>query len=316
MTLDHPAQPSAVRKAQGPLVDQSNFSVERLPGLAVDFEQFDKRLAEGVAPLCRGEASFEVEAIEPGSLFDTLNECHGLPTAVMHCADLDTRALVIFDRAFIDALAHVVFGAKQPSNRAEADGQGRPITRIDIRLVEEVSRAAAQALSAGFVGFTEVAFALERQQLMADAQILGRRDMPIVAARVLFEAFGAQGALLVLLPNATLLPIRTKLSKDPMSETATIDPRWAKQMKAGVSSAVIPVNGVLEELEMTLGEISELAVGRILDLRGGGSGRVKLESGGHNLFWCKLVQVDGRYTLEIEEPIEPEQGLLDAALSN
>jgi flagellar motor switch protein FliM len=316
MTLNQPAQSAAARRAHDPLIDQSNFSVERLPGLAAVFEQFAKSLAEGVAPLCRSEASFEVEAMETGSLFDTLSECQGLPVAVMHCADLDARALVIFDRAFVDALAHVVFGAKQPLNPVRAEQQARPITRIDIRLAEEVSRVAAHALSAGFVGFSEAAFALERQQLIADVQILGRRDTPIVAARLLFEAAGARGALLVLLPNATILPIRTKLSKDPMSETAAVDPRWAKQMKAGVSSAVIPVNGVLEELEMTLGEISDLAVGRVLDLRGGGSGRVKLESSGHNLFWCKLVQVDGRYTLEIEEPIEPEQGLLDAAMSS
>jgi len=316
MTLDEPVRSSTLRKAQDPLVDQSNFSAERLPGLAIVFDQFAEALAEGVAPLCRAGTSFTVEQIESASLFETLGEHQGQLAAVMHCPDLDARSLAIFDRSFIDALAHVTFGAKQAQNSRRTSSADRPITRIETALVDQVSRAAAQALTAGLVGFTEAAFALERQELLADAQILGRRDMMAVAARLRFEAAGVNGALLLLIPQTTLLPIRQKLSKDPTSETPPIDPRWSKQMKAGVTSALIPVNGVLEELEMTLGEISDLAVGHVLNLRGADSGRVKLESGGHNLFWCKLVQADGRYTLHVEDPVEPEKGLLDAMLAN
>jgi flagellar motor switch protein FliM len=68
---------------------------------------------------------------------------------------------------------------------------------------------------------------------------------------------------------------------------------------------------VLEELPMTLGEIAALEVGHVLKLRGSGMGRVRLECGEHDLFWCQLSQVDGRYTLEVEEPILEERDILD-----
>jgi flagellar motor switch protein FliM len=316
MQPDEQADLSALRRPQDPLIDQSNFSVDRLPGLSVVFEQFAEAFMADIAPFCRDGAQLTVERIQTASLFETLNECQGRLAAVAHCPDLDGRAIVIFDRPFVDALAHVTFGARQAQNSSRPAALDRPITRIETALANKVSDAAARALTSGLVGYAETAFALERLEVVADTQILGRRDSMAVLARLRFEAAGASGALIVLMPQSTILPFRQKLSKDPTAETPPNDPRWSKQMKAGVASAFIPVNGVLEELEMTLGEISELAVGHIISLRGDGAGRVKLESAGHNLFWCKLVQTDGRYSLEVEEPVEPEKGLLDSMLSN
>ena len=316
MTLDLSGQSSTARRPHEPLIDQSNFSAERLPGLAVVFDQFAESLARVLAPFCRSEATLEVEAIETSGLFEKLAECRGLPTGLLHCPDLDARALAIFDRPFIDAFAHVAFGAASAPAARRAERPGRPVTRIETQLIEKAARAAAQALSAGFDGFIEAAFELERQEQVADVQILGRRDMAVVTATLRFSAAGESGGLRLLLPQSTLLPIRLKLSKDPESEAPVIDPRWAKELKAGVSSALIPINGVLEEFEMSLGEITELAVGGVLYLPGDGTGRVRLESGGQNLFWCKVVQGEGRYKLEIEETIEPQDSMLDAALAN
>src|SRR5581483_8671349 len=91
------------RRPQDPLIDQTNFSVERLPGLAVVFDQFAESLAHALAPLCRGEAAFSVEAIETSGLFETLTACRGLFAGMLYCPDLDARAAAIFDRPFVDA---------------------------------------------------------------------------------------------------------------------------------------------------------------------------------------------------------------------
>jgi flagellar motor switch protein FliM len=71
---------------------------------------------------------------------------------------------------------------------------------------------------------------------------------------------------------------------------------------------------VLEEIPMTLGEIAAMEVGHVLKLHGSGMGRVRLECGEHDLFWCKLSQTEGRYTLEIEEPIVERRDILDDIL--
>jgi flagellar motor switch protein FliM len=42
-------------------------------------------------------------------------------------------------------------------------------------------------------------------------------------------------------------------------------------------------------------------------------GRVRLQCAGREMFWCKLGRGEGRYSLEIEEPIEPEGDPIDTA---
>ncbi len=82
-------------------------------------------------------------------------------------------------------------------------------------------------------------------------------------------------------------------------------------MQTGVSFAEMTVKGVLEGIPMTLGEVAAIEVGHVLKLHGSGMGRVRLECGEHDLFWCKLNQAEGRYTLEIQEPIIEERDILD-----
>src|ERR1700748_2058962 len=113
MTPEQRGQSPTSRRTPDPLIDQSNFSVGRLPGLAVVAEQFADALNRGLGQLFRSEASVTVERIDSASAFEKLGECQGRLVAVLRCVDLDARALVIFDRAFIDALTHAAFGAKQ-----------------------------------------------------------------------------------------------------------------------------------------------------------------------------------------------------------
>ena len=51
------------------------------------------------------------------------------------------------------------------------------------------------------------------------------------------------------------------------------------------------VHAILEETEMTLGELASLKVGDLVDLRGGTLGRVRLECEGRGVFWGRLNQI-------------------------
>jgi flagellar motor switch protein FliM len=303
----------AQRKGQDPLLDQSGFAVERLPMLRVVFDRLTASLVEGLRLLSRAPATFSVDAIAPGGLFETLAASKGAICAVLHSPELDCRALVAFDRSFVFSLTQVLLGAEG----ADADEPpNRPFTKIETNLVRKISDLAARSLRDAFAGLLEASFALERQELLIDTGILGRRDAAIVKAAIRFQALGMGGTMTVAIPQTALQPIRQKLSRDLPSESATDDPQWARQMRNEVSSAEILVKGILEEMPMTLGEVAAIEVGQVLKLEGSGMGRVRLECGEHDLFWCKLAQVDGRYTLEIEEPIVEERSILEDMIAH
>ena len=300
------------------LFDRSSLSIERLPGLAVVFEQFVESLSGRLAALCSSRGSLSLEKIESSTLFSLMAERQNLMTAFLYCSEFDARAFVVFDPEFVGAFAHSVFGGSlhEGKDRTPAASFVRPCTRIELSLLERLSQFSASSMEASLSQLSTAKLTFERLEAISDSHSFGRKDTPVVAAYLRFDSPGESGGLMVVLSNAMLLPIRRQLSQDTTAESSGTDPGWAKQMHAGVRSTLIPLKAVLEELELTLGEIAQFEVGKVLDLRGQGMGRVLLDCGGHELFWCKLGQNDGRYTLEIEEPIAQGKSLVDELIGN
>lgn len=302
---------SPQRRSSDPLLDQSGFSVERMPMLGVVFERLATSLVEGMRVICRAPTSFAIEGLATGGLFEVLAASKGGVGAVLHSPELDCRALVAFDANFVFALVQTLLGGDGSDVPEPAD---RPFTRIELALVQKVADLAARSLPNALAGLVSASFKVERQEPIVDTTLLGRRDAAVVAADFSFQVLGARGKFTVALPQAALQPIRQKLSRDQSNDNTSVDPQWTRQMQDGISSAEIVVKGILEEIPMTLGEIAAIEVGHVLKLQGLGMGRVRLECGEHDLFWCKLDQVDGRYTLEIEEPIVEKNDFLEDLL--
>lgn len=299
----------------GPQSDQPGLSIERMPGLVFALQQFALGVAEALGPLCKASSPGTIDEVKPTSVFALIGECEGLTSAVLHSAQLDARMLLIFDRRIADTLVTAIFGdeAGTDGGAAAPARPSRPRTAIENSLIAELARSLGRALDKGFAQNASLGLTFERLETLVDVYALGRRDMPAVAARLTIDTPGGSTPLILLLPQTLLLPIRKNLSFDPGGETSMSDPRWTRQMEVGVTKARIAVTAVLDELEMTLGDIADLAVGKVLNLHGAGMGRVRLECAGREMFWCKLGDGEGRYSLEIEDPIEAERDPAEAA---
>jgi flagellar motor switch protein FliM len=275
--------------------------------LGVVFDRLTANLIEGMRVLTRAPTMFTVERIGPASLFETLTACEGSVGAVLHSPELECRSLAALDQAFVFALVQTMLGGEGEGG----EPPNRPFTKIELNLARKVSDLTARSLKSALAGLTEASFTVERQETLVDTSLFGRRDIAAVCAEIQFRAVGMTGKMTVAIPQAGLQPIRQKLSKDVPGEGSMGDPQWTRRMQTEVSSAAITVKGILEEIPMTLGDVAGYHVGQVLTLEGHGMGRVRLECGDQQLFWCKLNQVDGRYTLEVEEPIAEEKGLLE-----
>jgi len=276
--------------------------------LAVVFDRLTSSLVEGMRVICRAPTTFTTEGLATGGFFEVLSSYRGAVGAVLHSPELDCRALVTYDANFVFSLLQVLLGgdgsdAQEPPTR--------PFTKIEMALVQRMSDLTARSLPNALAGLVSASFKVERQEQIVDTSMMGRRDAAVVTADIQFQALGLRGKMTIALPQTALQPIRQKLARDLSTDSASVDPQWTRQMQDGVSSAEILVKGILEEIPMTLGEVAAIEVGHVLKLQGLGMGKVRLECGDHALFWCKLDQVDGRYTLEIEEPIVEKNDILE-----
>jgi flagellar motor switch protein FliM len=282
-----------------------------MPGLAYALEQFALNAPEELAPLCKARATGQVDAIESSSLFDLIGKRQGLIAAVLRSAQFDARLLLVFEPSIVETVVCAVFGGdSRSSERRRAE---RPPTGIETALIAQLSRHLTAALEKGFAPAAILGLDFERLETISDVYALGRRDMPAVAARVTIDTAAGPAPVTMLTPQSLLAAMRKALSLDPNGEVATADPRWTRQLEVGVSKARVPVTAVLDEVEMTLGDIAALSVGKVLNLQAVGAGRVRLECAGRKVFWCRLMQGEDRYSLEIEEPIEAEAEAVEAA---
>ena len=298
---------------QGAQPDSVGQAIERLPGVVFAFEQFALNIPAAAGSLLKLESAPTLEAIRSESLFTSLGESQGKLASVLHSATLDAKLMLIFDPKIAESLVATVFGDESVSL---GERSPRAPTTIELHLVAELARRLAGALEAAFDGFAGLELRLERLEKLADTYALGRRDGPAVEARLTLESRVGPLALVVLAPQAALAPLRKQLATEPGAESGGGDPRWARQLEQGVARARVAVSAVLDELPMSLGDIAALSPGQVLTLHGSGMGRVRLECEGREMFWCKLGQGDGRYSLEIEAAVEPEDNSIESALGN
>lgn len=287
--------------------------IERLPGLTFALEQFALNIPEAVASLCKLAGAPAVEETVATSLFEAIGQRQNQIAAVVRSETIDARLLLIFDRNVADTLAAAIFGDESANAVERAP---RALTNIELHLISELAKRVTGALDTAFAAVAPLELRFERVTTLVDMLALGRRDGPAVEANLTMETAAGACSLALLAPHTLFAPLRKKLTLDPTAEVGVGDPRWARQLEAGVSRARVGVTAVLDQLPMTLADIAALTVGQVLTLQGAGMGKVRLECEGREMFWCKLGQAEGRYSLEVEEQIEPEDNSLKSALAS
>jgi len=274
---------------------QSNFRPESLPGLAVTLEAFAEFLAKEAGKLLGGPFTCALDGIDQARLFEALEASQGLPTAVLFSPELNAQAFLIFDAQFAWALIDSVFTrAYEVRHRPSPSA-----TRVGERLVREVAEMAANSLTHAFSLITTVSFELQRMETTSEALPSKRQD-PMLTVRLAVKAFAGEGRLVLLFPQAAIGRLRHDLSEPPKAEVKMEDPGWSRDLSNALSSAPVEISAVMEELQMTLEEVSKFSVGTVITLRGSGMGRVRLVSNGQELFWCRMTHSSGRREVQIE----------------
>ncbi len=106
-----------------------------------------------------------------------------------------------------------------------------------------------------------------------------------------------------MLPQTLTTPLGDMFARGPDPNAAKIDPQWTRQMEQGVTRAKLTLTAILDEFEMSLGQVAELRVGSTMSLSSGGDGHVRIECAERGVFLCRLGERGDRYALEIEDII-------------
>lgn len=271
-------------------------------------------LAQLLNPAGDAKLELELRSLDLGKAGDVLAaHSESIATAALRAGQWDAALLTGFDRDFAYSLIDVLFGS---SGAAAPFRPERNLTRIETEVVKLVFGQMALAMEGSFGQTGQVTFGVERTDVPPAFDCIGRPSSVIAVATIELACAGGGGRMFVALPQTAFVFLRPLPARNAPRPAPVVDPQWRNLLNNRLYGADVTVTAVLGSKQMTLGEITDLQLGQIIEIESLSGHRVSLDCNGQQLYWCKLAQANGVYSLNVEDAINHEQEFMDDILSH
>ena len=218
--------------------------------------------------------------------------------AVFKAEEWDNYGLIVIDSALIYSIVDVLLGGRQGS--AIMRIEGRPYTTIERTLIERLITVVLAELSVSFEPLTPVTFRFERLEVNPRFAAISRLSNAAVLTRLRVDMEDRGGRLELLLPYATLEPVRELLLQQFMGERFGRDRIWETHLAEELWETEVQLEAVLDEQVMPLSEVMRLEVGSRIVLGTGPGAPVQIRCGTVPLFEAKVGRRQSRVAVRIE----------------
>ena len=281
------------------IIGSGLVSYERLPMLEIVFDRLVRIMSTSLRNFTSDNVEVSIDNILSLRFGDYLNSIP-LPAmlAVFRADEWDNYGLMVVDSAMIYSVVDVLLGGRRGT--AAMRIEGRPYTTIERTLVERLIRVVLADLSASFDPLCPVNFRFERLEVNPRFATISRLSNAAVLARLRVDMEARGGKLELLLPYATVEPVRELLLQQFMGEKFGRDSIWETHLAEELWNTDIELQAVLDEQVMQLSDILALKPGSRINLNVGPGTAVQLRCGGAALFDGKVGRRKNRIAVRIE----------------
>ncbi len=258
---DYHANKTGVRA----ILNSSMVSYERLPMLEIVFDRLIRLMATSLRNFTQDNVEVSLDSIESmrfGEYIDSLT----LPTLlnVFKAEEWDNYGLMSLDSSLIYSMVDVLLGGRRGT--AAMRIEGRPYTTIELNIVKEMIQLILVDLSTAFDPITSVNFAFDRLETNPRFATISRLSNAVIVAHLRIDMEDRGGKIDLMIPYATLEPVRELLLQMFMGERFGRDSIWENHLMSQLWDTEIEIRAVLKETEIKLGEISTWEKGSFLPL--------------------------------------------------
>lgn len=261
------------------LINSAMVSYERLPMLEIVFDRLVRLTTTSLRNFTSDNVEVSLDSISSVRFGDYLNSIP-LPAiiGVFKAEQWDNFGLATVDSSLIYSIIDVLLGGGRGTTPIRVEG--RPYTTIETNLVRRMIEVVLADAELAFAPLSPVKFNLERLETNPRFAAVSRPANAAILAEFRIDMEDRGGKIEVLIPYATLEPIRELLLQMFMGEKFGRDPIWEGHLATEIHAAEIAVDAVLFEREMPLGRILELEVGQTLVFDVGPRDPVTIKCGG------------------------------------
>lgn len=286
----------------GAIVNSSDISYERLPMLEVVFDRLERILTTSVRNFTSENVDVSLESVTAQRFGDYLNAVP-MPAmiAVFRAVEWDNFGLITVDSPMIYSIVDVLLGGRRGSMPMRIEG--RPYTTIEASLIERLVRLVLGDLGSAFAPITPIQFRFERMETNPRFAAIARPANAAILIKLRIDMEDRGGRVELLLPYATLEPIRKLLLQQFMGEKFGRDNIWEGHLASELWATKLEVRAVLDEHKEPLRKILDLKVGDTLMLDSPPDGPVALKCGAVDLSIGRVGRMGHSLAVRVEKPI-------------
>jgi flagellar motor switch protein FliM len=284
------------------IVDSGSVTYERLPMLEIIFERLVRLLSTSLRNLFSDNVEVTLEGIRSVRFGDYINSI-SLPAmlAVFKAEEWDNFGLITIESALTYSVLDTMLGGKRGQAAARVDG--RPFTSIEMSLLRRVIGVVLGDAEAAFKPLSPVNFRIDRIESNPRFVSISRPANAAIRVELRFDMEGRGGSLHLLLPYATIEPIRELLLESFMGEKLGRDPIWENHLATEVWQADVAVKCVLHECTMPLKRVMKLEIGDTLMFDARPDSVASLRCGEFIVSEGRIGRVDDKIAVQVVSPL-------------
>jgi flagellar motor switch protein FliM len=220
---------------------------------------------------------------------------------VFKAEEWDNYGLIMVDSTLTYSIVDVLLGGRRGT--AAMRIEGRPYTTIERNLVERLIGVVLNDLTATFDPLSPVTFRFERLETNPRFAAITRPANAAILVRLRIDMEDRGGTAELLLPYATIEPIRGVLLQMFMGEKFGRDQIWEEHLATEIGQAEASVDAVLYEAKLPLRQMMKLQVGDTLPLEIRSDALVTVRCGDVVLTEGRMGRVADRVAVRVAKPL-------------
>jgi flagellar motor switch protein FliM len=284
------------------IINSAMVSYERLPMLEIVFDRLVRLMTTSLRNFTSDNVEVSLDNISSIRFGDYLNSIP-LPAilAVFRAEELDNYGLLTVDSNLIYSIVDVLLGGRRGT--AALRIEGRPYTTIERVLVQRMVEVILNDAKAAFEPLTPVNFNLDRLETNPRFAAIARPANAAILVKLRIDMEDRGGRVELLLPYATLEPIRKMLLQQFMGEKFGRDNIWESHLATELWTTQLEVRAVLDELQMPLSKVLELKVGETIILNARPDSSVQLRCGNIPLTSGHMGRKGHSIAVRVDQPL-------------
>jgi flagellar motor switch protein FliM len=284
------------------IIDSAMVSYERLPMLEIVFDRLVRLMTTSLRNFTSDNVEVSLDRITSVRFGDYLNSIP-LPAilAVFKAEEWDNFGLATVNSSLIYSIIDVLLGGRRGQSTVRVEG--RPYTTIETSLVKRMIEVVLADAELAFKPLSPVKFNIDRLETNPRFAAISRPANAAILVRLRIDMEDRGGNIELLLPYATIEPIRATLLQMFMGEKFGRDQIWEGHLATEIGQASVGVDAVLYEHRLPLRQMMNLKVGDTLMLELKPDAPVTVRCGDVTLTEGRMGRVGDRVAVRVAKTL-------------